>query len=254
MIGKWNCGPCVAAMFVVFVAADRASAATVPTTMAPLAQYLIADRNAEIAMARSAAPASLSKDAHRPGAGQHGYEVAIKGSNGFTCLVERSWMAPFDTPEFWNPRIRGPICYNPPAVRTVLSYTVKRTQLALAGESKDKMVADIQSALAKHELKAPEPSAMSYMLSRQNYLGDAVHAWHPHLMFHIPKPDGAKTGDGASWGKLAPLAGDAEYRLCPDAGTRDDLHDRRRHLVGRHTGHADGDAGAWRWQVSEQDA
>jgi hypothetical protein len=184
--------------------------------MAPTAQYLIADRNAEIAMARSAAPPALSRDATVLVLGQHGYDVAIKGTNGFTCLVERSWMSPFDTPEFWNPRIRGPICYNPPAVRTILPYTFKRTALALAGESKTRMVADIQSALAKRELKAPEPGAMSYMLSRQNYLGDAVHAWHPHLMFHIPKTD------GASWGANlpnSPVMLNTQYVQMPEPET-----------------------------------
>jgi hypothetical protein len=35
---------------------------------------------------------------------------------------------------------------------------------------------------------------MSYMLSKEQYLNDQVVHWHPHLMFHIPKVD------GASWG------------------------------------------------------
>src|ERR1700745_3075091 len=73
--------------------------------MASLDQYLITDRNAEIALARSAAPASISNDARVLVLGRHGYETAVEGKNGFVCLVERSWMSHFDSPEFWNPKL-----------------------------------------------------------------------------------------------------------------------------------------------------
>ncbi|MFY9910767.1 MAG: hypothetical protein WAK56_13050, partial [Candidatus Sulfotelmatobacter sp.] len=102
-------------------------------SMARLDQYLIADRNAEIAMARSAAPDAISRDADVLVLGSHGYETAVKGKNGFVCLVERAWMGPFDGPKFWNPKVRGPVCYNPPAVRSILPLTFKRTELVLAG-------------------------------------------------------------------------------------------------------------------------
>ena len=95
--------------------------------MASLDQYLMADRNAEIALARSAAPPSISGDATVMVLGQHGYETAVTGKNGFVCIVDRVWTQPFDAPEFWNPKNRSPICYNPPAVRSVLPLTVKRT-------------------------------------------------------------------------------------------------------------------------------
>ena len=104
--------------------------------MAPLAQYLMADQNAEIAMARSAAPQAISRDAEVLILGRSGYVTAVKGKNGFACVVERSWMSPFDAPEFWNPKLRGPICFNPPAARTILPITIKRTELVLAGLSK----------------------------------------------------------------------------------------------------------------------
>src|ERR1700681_3188713 len=88
-------------------------------SMAPLDQYLIADRNAEIALARTAAPPSISQDATVMVLGRHGYETAVEGKNGFVCNVERAWMGSFENdPEFWNPKNRGPVCYNPPAART----------------------------------------------------------------------------------------------------------------------------------------
>src|SRR4029077_15784387 len=111
-----------ALVFVLIVAwSAQAQGAKAPyPTMAPLQQYLIPDRNADIALARTAAPASISSDAEVLVLGRHGYETAVKGSNGFVCLVERAWNAPFDNPEFWNPQNRSPDCYNPPAARTIL--------------------------------------------------------------------------------------------------------------------------------------
>jgi hypothetical protein len=163
-------------------------------TMAPLAQYFMTDRNAEIALARSAAPKSISADATILVLDQHGYETAVKGKNGFVCMVERAWMSPFDHPEFWNPKNRSPICYNPAAARSILLYTFKRTELVLAGSSNPQMLDSIKAAVAKKALPTPEPGAMSYMLSKESYLNDQVGHWYPHLMFHIPK-----TG-GESWG------------------------------------------------------
>ena len=182
-------------------------------TMAPLDQYLIADRNAEIALARSAAPASISADATVLVFEKSGYRTAVKGKNGFTCLVERAWMSPFDSPEFWNFKMRGPICYNPAAVRTILPYTVNRTRLALTGLSKADMREKIAAAIAKKELPMPEAGAMSYMMSKSGNLGDSVGHWCPHLMFHVPK-----TGE-SSWG--ADLAGSPvlfndQYRDVPE--------------------------------------
>ncbi|HXJ12093.1 MAG TPA: hypothetical protein VNH19_07460 [Candidatus Limnocylindrales bacterium] len=165
-------------------------------SMAPIDQYLM-DRNAEIALARSAAPESISRDAEVSVLGRHGYETAVKGKNGFLCLVERSWMSPFDFPEFWNPKMRGPICFNPPAVRSILPLTFKRTELVLAGRSKSEIIDGIKAFDVK-ELPALEPGAMCYMLSKQGYLNDSVRHWVPHLMFYVPLTD------PKSWGADLP--------------------------------------------------
>jgi hypothetical protein len=167
-------------------------------SMAPIDQYLMSDRSAEIALARSSAPEALSKDATVLVLGKNGYETAFEGKNGFTCLVERSWMSPFDSPDFWNPKIRGPVCYNPAAVRSILPYTINRTKLVLAGSLAAQMHESIVAAVAKGELPAPAIGAMSYMMAKDGYLGDGAGHWHPHLMFHIPKTD------GASWGANLP--------------------------------------------------
>jgi hypothetical protein len=161
-------------------------------SMAPLDQYLIADRNAEIALARTAAPPSISRDARIMVLGPHGYETAVEGKNGFVCMVERAWMNPFDSPEFWNPKNRSPICLNPPAARTVLPLTLMRTKLVFAGESKEEVKESIKAAIEKKELPELEAGAMSYMMSREAYLTDAGSHNMAHLMFYAPL--------GAEWG------------------------------------------------------
>ena len=130
--------------------------------------------------------------------GPHGYEVAVKGKNGFVCLVERGWTAGVDDPVFWNPRIRGPICFNPAAARSYLPQTIRKTELILAGRSKAQMFDDISAALDKKELPTPESGAMCYMMSKQGYLSDRDGRWHPRLMFFVPPTDPATWGAGLS--------------------------------------------------------
>jgi hypothetical protein len=161
--------------------------------MAPVEQYRM-ERNAEIALARSAAPESISKDAGVMVLGQHGYETAVQGKNGFMCLVERGWSGALDDPNFWNPRLRGPICFNAAAVRSYVPITMKRTESILASQSKARMTEALQAGFDKKEFPAPEPGAMCYMLSKQQYLGDSGGHWHPHLMFFLPLTDPSTWG------------------------------------------------------------
>ncbi|HEX4021554.1 MAG TPA: hypothetical protein VHX63_10445 [Acidobacteriaceae bacterium] len=162
--------------------------------MAPVDQYLMADRNAEIAMARSAAPEAISRDAKVLVLGRHGYETAVEGKNGFVCAVERSWMSPYASSQFWNPKIRGPICFNPAAARSVLPITYKRTELVLAGRSKAQMIAGVKDAIDKKEVPPLEPGAMTYMMSCESSIGNPLGHWVPHLMFYVPRTDGAAWG------------------------------------------------------------
>jgi hypothetical protein len=163
-------------------------------SMAPLDQYLMADRNAEIALARSAAPDAISGDAKILVLGRDGYETAVDGKNGFVCLVERGWMSPSDAPEFWNPRLRGPICFNPPAARSVLPITYKRTAMVLAGRTKTEIIEGNRAAFEKGELPPLEPGAMSYMMSKEAYLTDDDGHNLAHLMFYTPPLDGKAWG------------------------------------------------------------
>jgi hypothetical protein len=166
-------------------------------TMAAVDQYLT-ERSEEIALAKSAAPPAIANDAEVWVLTRHGYEVAAHGKNGFLCLVERGWTADVGDANFWNPRLRGPICFNAPAVRTYVPFTVKKTELVLAGRSKEQMANAIRAAVAAGELPRIEPGAMCYMLSKQGYLSDEDGHWHPHLMFFMPATEPAAWGAGAA--------------------------------------------------------
>jgi hypothetical protein len=161
--------------------------------MAPLDQYLM-DRDAEIALARSAGPDSVSRDAEVMVLGRHGYETAVQGKNGFVCMVERSWAAPIDEPEFWNPKMRGPICFNAPAARYNVPIDIRKTESVLAGRSGAEMAEDLKTAFDKKELPPLEPGAMCYMMSKQGHLNDRAGHWQPHLMFFVPATDASAWG------------------------------------------------------------
>jgi len=173
--------------------------------MAPVEQYRIADQPDEIALARSAAPPSISADAEVLVLGKQGYETAVRGRNGFVCFVERSWAASFADAEFWNPKLRAPNCFNPPAVRSVLPQYLRRTEWVLAGVGKAQMIDKARAAFASHSFGAPEPGSFSFMLSKQGYLSDdAAGPWLAHVMFFVPH------GQAAAWGaglKGSPVLG-----------------------------------------------
>jgi hypothetical protein len=180
--------------------------------MSPLDQYLMPDEKAEIALARTAAPASISDQADVMVLRQDGFATVERGSNGFVCVVERSWSKPSDDSDLWNPKVRAPICFNPAAARSFLPVILMKTKLVLTGKSQAEIVATTASALDHKELPALEPGAMCYMMSKQQYLSDRDKGWHPHVMFYV-------AGDAAkSWGANAddsPLiaANDPEQRV-----------------------------------------
>jgi hypothetical protein len=141
-----------------------------------------------------------------------GYKTTVKGTNGFLCLVERGWGAATDHPEFWNPKVRAPHCFNPAAIRTFVPIYLMKTKLVLEGKSKTQILQMTTSALDKKEIPAIEPGAMCYMQSKQQYLNDEGKSWHPHLMFFVPG-DAAKTWGANQSGSPIIAANDPEERV-----------------------------------------
>ena len=199
---KHNVGSIAIIAFVMMIglgAAHTAEAQDAPTAypkMAPVEQYLT-DRSAEIALARSAAPASISSDAEVLVLGRHGFETAVKGKNGFVCVVGRGFTSAADS-DFWNPKVRVPMCFNSAGARSYLVRLTEETSWILAGKPKAKLNDAIAAALAKKELPKMELGAMCYMMSKQGYGGDSHPHWPSHLMFFY------SDFDPAAWGANLP--------------------------------------------------
>jgi hypothetical protein len=175
--------------------------------MAPLAHYLSASRADEIALARSAAPAAISREAEILTLGPKGYETAVPGKNHFVCLVVRPWDNHFDSSDFWNPKVRAPHCFNAAGARSVLPTYLKRTEWALAGLSRAQMLKRTQAALRADQIPVPEVGSIAYMMSKEGYLGDDVGGhWHPHLMFYLPR---TKTTEWGANLRDSPVYGDS---------------------------------------------
>ena len=204
----------IAAFIVLLVSAmpGAAQAANPYPKMASLDQYLMTDRNAEIALAKSAAPPSIAGDAKVLVFERRGYVTAVQGKNGFVCIVERSWMGLDDT-DFWNPQARSPICFNAAAARFNLPIITKRTELALAGRSKAQIFEGMKAAFDKKEIPPLEPGSMCFMLSKQGHLNNAGGPWHPHVMFFEPLNETAAAWGGDSQGSPVITATDPSSRV-----------------------------------------
>jgi hypothetical protein len=179
-------------------------------TAAPMAAYRMANQADEIAMARSAAPPSISGDAQIMTLGAAGYETAVNGKNGFVCMVQRGWASEPDQPDFWNPKLLAPLCFNPAAARSVLPTYLERTRWVVAGATKAEVATRTKAEVASGKIGQPEAGAMSYMMSKLSYLGDSAGGhWHPHVMIYQPR---GQSGP-ADWG--ANLAGSPIYGSGP---------------------------------------
>jgi hypothetical protein len=144
--------------------------------------------------------------------GRDGYSTAVKGTNGFLCVVERSWGAATDAPDFWNPKVRSPICFHPLAARSYAPIYLMKTKLVMAGKSKTEIVAATATPLDKKELPAVESGAMCHLMSKRQHLIDQDKSWHPHLMFFVPG-DAAKTWGANLPGSPIMAANDPEERV-----------------------------------------
>jgi hypothetical protein len=149
-------------------------------------------------LARSAAPDSISRDATILVLGRQGYETAVEGKNGFVCMVDRAWMAAFDWPEFWNPKVRASACLNPQAARWILPIDFLRSRMVMAGSSKAEILSAIKAAFENRQVPDLENGAMCYMMSKSAYLTDEDGHNLPHLMWYTALADGKDWGSGAA--------------------------------------------------------
>src|SRR5215813_15006258 len=173
-------------------------------------------RDAEIALAKSAAPANVSSRATIKVLTPSGYQVVREGENGFVCMVLRGWAAPTYTPAqfrdlVYDPKVRAPICFDPEATRTVKPYYDLRAKLGMQGQTPDQIADALQAAYVKGELPKRDGVSFAYMWSADQYLFSAVGHWHPHMMVFAPYYTNSMVG-GNEFGSPLPVVSD-------DAGT-----------------------------------
>ncbi|HVX40032.1 MAG TPA: hypothetical protein VHB25_10700 [Gemmatimonadaceae bacterium] len=188
--------------------ASAQAAGAAYTKMAPVELYLMPDREAEVALARAAAPDSIARNAEVMVLGHHGFEKAVDGTNGFVCIVARSWTA---SPDFWNPKVRVPMCFNAPAARSYLVRVMKESGWVLAGEKQPQLNQTIARGVATKELPPMEPGAMCYMIAKEGYAGDGVPHWPPHLMFFFSNVDPALWGANVPNSPVVAVADSLEH-------------------------------------------
>ena len=128
------------------------------TKYPPLSEYMMA-RDAEIALAKSAAPDYVSDHATIKIFTASGFQTAHEGDNGFVCMVMRGFTgAPTFTPVQvrayinYDAKTRAPICLDPLAARTLLPYYELRTKLGLEGKTAEQIAEGVQAAYAKGEI------------------------------------------------------------------------------------------------------
>jgi hypothetical protein len=176
--------------------------------------YLMASQQQEIALARSAAPASISMHATVMVLSAHGYVTAVKGNNGFVCVLSRSWdgMVSMASARFWNPKISVPKCFNAGGARSMLAELLMKTQWVAAGASEAEIGERLKAAWAAGKIENAPAGAACYMMSKRSWgVGGQPGAWRPHLMFYFPNGEVSKSA--ANFGANldgTPVLSDAE--------------------------------------------
>jgi hypothetical protein len=161
--------------------------------------YLLADRQTEIALAMTAAPAAISATAAIYVLTERGFEEARPGTNGFACLVARAFNGSLsDTASWSNKVILAPHCLNAIAAESVLPEMRMRAALFMNGVAPSQIIDRIRTAYADGKLPAPAAGSLAYMLSPKQHLSDEDGPWMPHLMFYFPgSPDASVWGAGS---------------------------------------------------------
>ncbi len=179
----------------------------------PLSEYMMT-AEAEVALARSAAPENVSAHATVKVLTASGYKVAAQGDNGFICLVMRGWSAPTYSPAqfrdlVYDAGVRAPICFNPPAARQVLQYYELRSKLGMEGKTPDQISESVQAAYARGQLPRRDEVSFAYMWSADQNLGTGIGHWHPHMMIFAPYYDNSLLGNNEFGGALPQVSDDA---------------------------------------------
>jgi hypothetical protein len=144
-------------------------------------------RDQEIRLARSAAPADVSKDAKVYVLDHDHYIVADPGHSTESCLVARPMLQAF-----------APMCGDPEADGTILAVERFRSIEVLAGKSPDVIKQEIAAGFKSGRFHAPKRPALIFMMSSAQLLPNPdftkIGKFQPHLMVFYPGMHNADYG------------------------------------------------------------
>lgn len=133
----------------------------------------------EIALARSAAPVSVSDSASVYVFTDSVYVLARQGSSGAACYVSRSWPASLE-----------PHCFDREGAATIMLLHMREVELLHRGLSPQQAAREVGSAIMQGKLRLPSRPVMSYMMSAEQSLisdtGQPAGRWRPHVMIYYP--------------------------------------------------------------------
>lgn len=139
-------------------------------------------RERQIDLALSAAPPEVSSKATTYILGAKGYKKVREGTNGFSCLIERSFAGTTQNSS-------APACFDAEGSRTLLLTYLRREELRAQGKSEAEIKDDITKGFQDGRFKAPGPGFL-YMMSDENFVYDSESKESgfvpPHLMFYAP--------------------------------------------------------------------
>ena len=143
-------------------------------------------RAEEIALARSAAPASVSDSASVYVFADSTYVQAHAGSNGAACYVSRSW-----------PTSIEPHCFDAEGAGTIMQIHMREVEMLHRGMTPDAASREIGAAILDGRLRLPHKPSISWMMSAEQSLisdtGQPAGRWRPHVMIYYPFFSGAPT-------------------------------------------------------------
>ena len=151
------------------VAVLFSSAAAQDTPQEPTREVHLATastpREQQIALALSAAPTEVSSKATVYILGPKGYEKVREGTNGFSCLIERSFRGTTQTSS-------APACFDAEGSRTITVAYLRREELRAEGKSEAEIKDDIAKGYEDGRFKTPGPGFL-FMMSSENYVYDS---------------------------------------------------------------------------------
>lgn len=146
-------------------------------------------RDVQIRIAKLAAPKEVTDHADIYILGRRGYELAVRGDNGFSCMIERE-----------KPDTMEPECYDAEGSATTMKVRSYEEQQRASGVGEQAIEESIKAGYKSGEFKPPSKAGIVYMLSDYNYVlnpetGKIIH-FPGHLMFYSPYATEKTVGSG----------------------------------------------------------